>query len=90
MTSIISDSLKSAQQALNGTERSAKVKQLAADTKDVNGKWNITSDFGVKQTNTENWLRVASEEKTGPMLLEDPFAREKVSSGGNRSFQFDL
>jgi len=78
MTSIISEGLKNAQQVLDGTEHNAKAKQLASDTKDVNGKWKMTSDFGVKQTNTENWLRVANEEKTGPMLLEDPFAREKV------------
>jgi catalase len=77
MTSIISDGLKQAQQALGG-EHGAKVKQLASDTKEVNEQWRITSDYGVKQTNTENWLRIASDEKTGPMLLEDPFAREKV------------
>lgn len=78
MTSIISDGLKQAQQALDGGEHGVKVKQLASDTKEVSDQWRITSDYGVKQTNTQNWLRVASEEKTGPMLLEDPFAREKV------------
>lgn len=78
MTSIISDGIERAQQALGGGEQGAKIKQLAADTKDVNGQWRITSDYGVKQTNTQNWLKVASNEKTGPALLEDPFAREKV------------
>lgn len=59
--------------------KSTKVAQLAADTKDVHDKsYRITSDFGVKQTNTDDWLKAASEDKTGPMLLEDHFAREKV------------
>lgn len=62
-------------------EKSTKVAQLAADTKDVHDKnWRITSDFGVKQTNTDDWLKVASEDRTGPSLLEDHFAREKVHS----------
>ncbi|CAO2657924.1 Nn.00g071840.m01.CDS01 [Neocucurbitaria sp. VM-36] len=60
-------------------EKSTKVAQLAADTKDVHDKnWRITSDFGVKQTNTDDWLKVASEDRTGPSLLEDHFAREKI------------
>lgn len=59
-----------------------KVANLGHDMKDVNDKsWRITTDYGVKQTNTDDWLRVASEEKTGPMLLEDHFAREKVCQG---------
>lgn len=60
-------------------ERSQKVIDLSHDTKDVHDKsWRITSDYGVKQTNTDDWLKVVNEDKTGPMLLEDPFAREKV------------
>ena len=59
---------------------STKIAQLAADTKDVHDKsWRITSDYGVKQTNTDEWLKIASDDKQGPMLLEDHFAREKVS-----------
>ncbi|KAF2820712.1 catalase-domain-containing protein [Ophiobolus disseminans] len=58
---------------------SKKIAQLAANTKDVHDKsWRITSDYGVKQTNTDDWLKVASEDKQGPMLLEDHFAREKI------------
>ena len=32
----------------------------------------------LKQTNTDDCLRVVSEDKAGPMLLEDAFGREKV------------
>jgi hypothetical protein len=59
----------------------AKVAQLAADTKDVHDKkWKMTSDFGVKQNNTDDWLKVATPDQQGPALLEDHFGREKVRS----------
>jgi len=60
-------------------EKGAKVVQLSNVTKDVHNKnARITSDFGVKQSNTDDWLKIVNEDKTGPMLLEDLFAREKV------------
>jgi catalase len=60
-------------------EKTGKMAQLAAVTKDVHDdKWRITSDFGVKQNNTDAWLSVASDDQKGPQLLEDQFAREKV------------
>jgi catalase len=59
---------------------SKKVEQLSSVTKDVHdGNSTITSDYGVKQSNTDAWLKVASEDQNGPLLLEDPFGREKVS-----------
>lgn len=60
---------------------SKKVSQLASVTKDVHDKSaRITTDYGVKQSNTDDWLKVATEDKNGPSLLEDAFAREKVRS----------
>jgi catalase len=57
-----------------------KAKDLGQDTKDYHDeKHRITSDYGVKQSNTDDWLKVSSEENQGPMLLEDSFAREKVN-----------
>lgn len=38
----------------------------------------ITTNYGVKQSNTDDWLRVASEDHTGPDLLEDHASREKI------------
>lgn len=56
-----------------------KLTQLSENTLDVHDKgWRITSDFGVKQTNTDAWLSVATDDKKGPQLLEDQFGREKV------------
>ncbi|EKG13864.1 Catalase [Macrophomina phaseolina MS6] len=62
----------------SGTE-SKKIQDLHNDTKDYHDSKNrITSDWGVKQTSTDDWLKVASEGKTGPALLEDAFGREKI------------
>jgi catalase len=79
MTSIMKNTIERAQQAIGGPTQDAKAAQLSAVTKDVhNGDWRITSDFGTKQTNTDDWLKVATEDKTGPQLLEDGFGREKI------------
>ncbi|KAI7237211.1 Catalase-1 [Hortaea werneckii] len=49
--------------------------------KDVHDPKNrITTEFGVTQNNTDDWLKVANNDKTGPMLLEDQGAREKINS----------
>ncbi|KAH7138542.1 catalase-like domain-containing protein [Dendryphion nanum] len=79
MASSILAGVKETAKSAMSSQDSAKVADLARDTKDVHDKSNrITSDFGTKQTNTDDWLRVASEDKTGPGLLEDPFGREKI------------
>ena len=79
MASSILAGVKETAKNTMSSQQSSKINDLSRDTKDVHDKSNrITSDYGVKQTNTDDWLKVASEDKTGPMLLEDPFAREKV------------
>jgi hypothetical protein len=60
-----------------------KAAQLAPDTVEPNKDSRITSDFGAKQSNTDDWLRVNREDQIGPMLLEDSFAREKVGGWFN-------
>ncbi|KAJ6784127.1 hypothetical protein PWT90_07277 [Aphanocladium album] len=55
-----------------------KAQQLDANTAEPTQSSRITSDFGTKQSNTDDWLRVANGDKTGPMLLEDAFGREKI------------
>ncbi|KAL9069873.1 MAG: hypothetical protein Q9157_006007 [Trypethelium eluteriae] len=63
----------------NGHVKDGKQHDLERDVKNVHDPhWRITSDFGVKQSNTDDWLRVATEDQTGPSLLEDHFAREKI------------
>ena len=78
MASAILGNVAEKAKALTG-EKSQKVADLAVDTKDVHDKnWRITSDAGVKQSNTDDWLTVSTEDRNGPQLLEDHFAREKV------------
>jgi catalase len=53
MASTILSSISNTAKGAMSSERSKKVQQLAADTKDVHDKNNrITTDYGVKQTNT--------------------------------------
>ena len=77
--SIISEGLAKANEALNSTA-DAKQKQIDSSplTKVADDKQRITTDFGVKQSNTDDWLKVVTENQTGPMLLEDSAGREKV------------
>jgi catalase len=51
---------------------------MARDTKVPSDKDCITSDYGVRQSNADDWLKITDDGHTGPMLLEDPFGREKV------------
>ena len=55
-----------------------KLAQLQENTRVADAKSRITSDYGVKQNNTDEWLRINRDDQIGPMLLEDPFAREKA------------
>ena len=57
-----------------------KVADLQRDTVDVLSGPPMTVDFGHKISNTDHWLKVASDRKTGPQLLEDHVAREKVGA----------
>jgi catalase len=53
---------------------------LQKDTIDIHSKQHMTTDHGVKISNPDQWLRVVDENKTGPSLLEDQIAREKVTT----------
>ncbi|KAI1435765.1 catalase [Xylaria sp. CBS 124048] len=55
-----------------------KVAQMEADTSAVTKDDRITTDYGVKEPTADEWLRVHHPEQTGPMLLEDSYARERI------------
>ncbi|KAK0386017.1 hypothetical protein NLU13_5854 [Sarocladium strictum] len=74
MSNLVPESIKN---AVMGTG-SAKITQLEAHTQDVTQDDRITADFGTRQTNTDDWLRVNRPDGIGPSLLEDSFAREKI------------
>lgn len=76
MSHIVPEGIKQVVMGAQGAE--AKAAQLNPNTVEPNKDSRITSDFGTRQSNTDDWLRVNSEDQIGPMLLEDSFAREKV------------
>ena len=79
MAQNVAAGLEKAQQALTGgASQTTKTQDLARNTLDGNSKHTMTTDFGVKVNNTDNWLKIANEDKTGPHILEDQIAREKV------------
>ena len=73
MTSI----MQKVQQAVMGGQGN-KVHDLQRDIRENDDNVRMTSDFGVRQGDTDDWLKVVNEDHTGPMLLEDVFGREKV------------
>lgn len=72
-----STTMSKIQQVLSG-KKADKVAQLAEHTIQPDDKSRITTDYGVLQNNTDEWLRITTDGQTGPMLLEDPFGREKI------------
>lgn len=59
-------------------KQDTKQADLQKDTVEVNGSQPLTTDYGIKVNNTDNWLRGVDGSTTGPSLLEDQIAREKV------------
>jgi catalase len=57
-----------------------KFADMAKDTVDAHAKQHMTTDYGIKISDPDHWLKVADEKRTGPSLLEDQIAREKVRS----------
>ncbi|EPS30756.1 hypothetical protein PDE_05708 [Penicillium oxalicum 114-2] len=66
------------QQIDNAKSGDGKVKDLQKDTYELNDKQHMTTDYGVKISDPDHWLRVVNEKQTGPMLLEDQIGREKI------------
>lgn len=71
-------SMEKVQHAVLGPRGGDKVADLQKETKEMSDKARLTTDYGVKQTSADDWLKIVNNDKTGPMLLEDPFARERV------------
>lgn len=78
MAGLIPESMQKVQHAVLGPREGDKLMDLSHNTKDMTPKDRLTTDYGVKQTTADDWLKAASPDKAGPLLLEDPFARERV------------
>lgn len=55
-----------------------KRRDMKHDIVDCTSKSVLTTDYGIKVRDTDNWLRVSDGQKPGPSLLEDQIAREKI------------
>ncbi|EEP78713.1 catalase A [Uncinocarpus reesii 1704] len=74
----ITGGLTKMKEAVQGMTQDKKIKDLARDTSDVHAPATITTDHGTKVSNTDNWLKSVDDHRTGPSLLEDQIAREKI------------
>jgi len=63
--------------AITSATNTAKVTQLQKDTFDLQTSAGLTTDHGVKVSNTDDWLKV-TDGQAGPSLLEDQISREKI------------
>lgn len=64
----------------SAASKNKKLVDLSRDTVNVHTNEPQNADHGVRIENPDQWLRVVDERKTGPSLLEDQIAREKVLS----------
>lgn len=78
MAGLVPETMQKVTHAVLGAREGDKLKDLAHNTKDISDKDRLTTDYGVKQATADDWLKAASPDKAGPLLLEDPFARERV------------
>ncbi|KAJ5810408.1 uncharacterized protein N7503_002626 [Penicillium pulvis] len=62
----------------NSTTGDGKFADMEKDTVDVHAKQHMTTDYGIKISDPDHWLRTVSDKNTGPSLLEDQIAREKI------------
>lgn len=63
------------------SSRTAKTDDLQRDIvqpTDASGNY-LTTDHGVKVSDTDNWLKISDGTHVGPHLLEDQIGREKIS-----------
>lgn len=62
----------------NSKSADGKAADMAKDTVNIRDKQHMTTDYGIKISDPDHWLRVVDDENIGPGLLEDQIAREKV------------
>ncbi|KAA1468521.1 catalase [Dentipellis sp. KUC8613] len=77
--SSVTNAIKNAIVGSTGTAKDADFKRDIVDVNEGNNY--LTTDHGVKVSDTDNWLRVVNPhgKSVGPNLLEDQLAREKIT-----------
>ncbi|TVY84232.1 Catalase-1 [Lachnellula suecica] len=69
---------KAAEAISHAMSTNKKTADMRPNVVEPSSKDPLTSDFGVKQNNTDIWLSASTGDRKGPALLEDNFAREKI------------
>lgn len=77
-SNVISAAVDKLQNTMAG-EKGAKTADIERDAVTPSQDTRITTEYGVKQGNTDDWLKATNGETSGPSLIEDHFAREKIS-----------
>ncbi|KAF9555559.1 catalase [Agrocybe pediades] len=70
---------KAVKDAFTQVTGDAKSKSLKEHTVEPTSSSELTTDFGVKIADTDNWLKITDGSSAGPSLLEDHIAREKIT-----------
>lgn len=79
MTTQVASGLQKAQQAVqDASTKNKKLVDLQAETVDGTAKQPQSTDHGVGITDPDHWLKAVGDQRTGPSLLEDQIAREKI------------
>jgi catalase len=79
MATRITAGLQKAQQAVQDTAtKNKKIVDISHDIVNVHTDQEQRTDFGVAITDPDHWLRVTNETHSGPSLLEDHIARERI------------
>ncbi|KAK2067266.1 hypothetical protein P8C59_001022 [Phyllachora maydis] len=78
MADTVKNTVRRAEQLVMGSG-SDKITDLMQETKTPGDQTKLTTDFGVLEATHEDTLKVFTNDQTGPHLLEDHFAREKIS-----------
>ncbi|ETS85315.1 Catalase-1 [Pestalotiopsis fici W106-1] len=77
-SNVISAAVEKVQNTMAG-EKGAKTADIERDAVAPSQDTRITTEYGVKQGNTDDWLKATNGDTSGPSLIEDHFAREKIS-----------
>lgn len=79
MQSVLGGTIQKAGEAISGAVSSnKKISDMKREMREPSSSQHLTSDFGTKAPSHDEWLAASSENRQGPQLLEDNFAREKV------------
>ncbi|TCD70668.1 catalase A [Steccherinum ochraceum] len=74
----VAGAVKQAYTAVTQSQKIADLQRNTVDPEKFAKDRTFTTDFGVAVSNTDDWLKAANSYGTGPSLLEDHIAREKI------------